>query len=133
MPTDIAFFFFLVLYLFAQSVLGPFFIFYGSLSCYWKRSDAGGVVLHAYQVAVSSVSRQNYSVQNRLKQFCVRTHLFKVCGKGFAFLKSHREHSYSASGFYAEGCSLVEAARVKLVQLHLVIVMALPHREKERF
>lgn len=98
------------------------------LSCYWKQRDAGGVVLLACQVAVSSVN----PVQNRLKQFCTRSRLFKVCGKGFVFLRSHREHSYSASGFYAEGCSLVEPARVKLVQLHLVIVMALPQREKER-
>lgn len=69
------------------------------------------VVLHACQVAVSSVG----PVQNSLKQFCARSHLFLVCGKGFAFLRSHREHSYSASGFYTEGCSLVKTARVKLV------------------
>lgn len=69
------------------------------------------VVLHASQVAVSSVG----PVQNSLKQFCAKSHLFLACGKGFAFLRSHREHSCSASGFYTEGSSLVKTARVKLV------------------
>lgn len=92
----------------------------------------GVVVLHACQVAVSSVG----PIQNSLKQFCAKSHLFLACGKGFAFLRSHREHSCSASGFYTEGSSLVKTARVKLVYCLCsrtqVTVAAHPCCEEER-
>lgn len=97
MSTDVAFSS-LVLSLFVQKVsFWTFFVCCGHLSCNWRQSDANKLcwVLHACQVAVSSVG----ALQNSLKQVCARSHLFLVCGKGFAFFMSHREHSYSQVNF----------------------------------